>query len=46
VYSGKAMAGLIDLIRQGRFQAGDNIMFLHTGGAPELFTMHRFLSEK
>ncbi|NLV22206.1 MAG: D-cysteine desulfhydrase family protein [Syntrophomonadaceae bacterium] len=46
VYSGKAMAGLIDLIHKGRFQAGDNIMFLHTGGAPELFTMHRFLSEK
>ncbi len=26
----KAMAGLIDLIRNGRFQAGDNILFLHT----------------
>lgn len=45
VYSGKAMAGLIDLIQKGRFKAGDNIMFLHTGGAPELFTMHQFMSE-
>lgn len=45
VYSGKAMAGLIDLIQNGRFRAGENIMFLHTGGAPELFSMHQFMSE-
>jgi D-cysteine desulfhydrase family pyridoxal phosphate-dependent enzyme len=45
VYSGKAMVGLIDLIQKGRFKSGDNVMFLHTGGAPELFTMHEFLSE-
>lgn len=37
VYSGKAMAGLIDLIRKGRFKAGQNIVFLHTGGAVGLF---------
>lgn len=46
VYSGKAMVGLIDLIKRGRFKTGENIMFLHTGGTPELFSMHRFLSEK
>jgi len=45
VYSGKAMAGLLDLVEKGRFQAGDNVMFLHTGGAPELFTMQHFMSE-
>lgn len=36
VYSGKAMAGLIDLVRAGRFAAGQRLLFLHTGGAPSL----------
>lgn len=37
VYSGKGMAGLIDLIRKGHFKAGENIVFLHTGGSVGLF---------
>ena len=37
VYSGKAMAGLIDLVRQGRFEAGQHVLFLHTGGVPALY---------
>jgi len=37
VYSGKAMAGLIDLIRKGYFKKEDNIVFLHTGGSPALY---------
>jgi L-cysteate sulfo-lyase len=37
VYSGKGMAGLIDLIRKGAFKKGENVVFLHTGGAPGLF---------
>lgn len=37
VYSGKGMAGLIDLIRKGVFKAGENVVFLHTGGATGLF---------
>jgi len=37
VYSGKGMAGLIDLIRRGVFKAGDTVVFLHTGGATGLF---------
>lgn len=37
VYSGKGMAGLIDLIRQGRFRKGQRVLFLHTGGAAALF---------
>jgi D-cysteine desulfhydrase len=36
-YTGKAMAGLVDLARQGRFKAGENVLFLHTGGTPGLF---------
>jgi len=37
VYTGKAMAGLIDLIRLKRFSQKDVVVFLHTGGAPALF---------
>ncbi len=37
VYSGKALAGMIDYVRQGRFGASDTLVFLHTGGAAGLF---------
>ncbi len=37
VYTGKAMAGLIDLIRQGQFGRDETVLFLHTGGWPALF---------
>jgi L-cysteate sulfo-lyase len=37
VYTGKAMAGLVDLVSQGEFASGDNIVFLHTGGSQALF---------
>ena len=36
VYSGKGMAGLIGLIRAQRFRAGEQVIFLHTGGTPAL----------
>jgi len=37
VYTGKAMAGLIDLCNQGVIAAGSNQLFLHTGGSQALF---------
>lgn len=37
VYSGKAAAGLIDLVRKGAFARGSNVLFLHTGGSPALY---------
>jgi L-cysteate sulfo-lyase len=37
VYSGKGMAGLIDLCRKGHFKKGENVVFLHTGGAVALY---------
>ena len=37
VYTGKAMLGLSDQIRQGRFKANENILFIHTGGIFGLF---------
>lgn len=45
-YSGKAMAGLIDLIRKGRFTARDTVVFIHTGGVPELFAYGEEMSLK
>lgn len=37
VYTGKAAAGLIDLVRKGAFAKGSNVLFLHTGGSPALY---------
>jgi len=37
IYTGKGMAGLIDLIRKGFFTEDDKIVFWHTGGVPSLF---------
>jgi L-cysteate sulfo-lyase len=31
------MAGFIDLIRQGKFARGQNVVFIHTGGSVGLF---------
>lgn len=36
VYTGKGMAGMIGLIREGFFKASDRLLFLHTGGAAAL----------
>lgn len=37
VYTGRAMVGLIDLLRQGAFGAEENVLFWHTGGTAGLF---------
>lgn len=37
VYTGKAMAGLIDLVKKGYFQKDENVVFFHTGGTAALF---------
>jgi len=37
VYTGKAMAGLIDHARSGRLGRNDTVVFIHTGGLPALF---------
>jgi len=37
VYTGKAMAGLIDMIRDGKFDKDETVIFLHTGGTAALF---------
>lgn len=37
VYTGRAAAGLIDLVRRGVIRPGQTVLFWHTGGAPALF---------
>lgn len=44
VYSGKALAGLWDLLHEGYFDNSENILFVHTGGAGALFAVDLLLS--
>ena len=37
VYTGRAAAGMIDLIRRGVFKKEETVLFWHTGGQPALF---------
>jgi D-cysteine desulfhydrase len=41
VYTGKIMAGLIGLSRRGYFRRDENVLFIHTGGAPALHAYER-----
>lgn len=44
VYTGKAMAALIGMIREGRWERGQHVVFLHTGGTPALFAYRKSMS--
>ncbi len=44
VYSGKGLAGMIDLIAKGEFSDAENIVFIHTGGSAGLFAYRDRLS--
>jgi L-cysteate sulfo-lyase len=46
VYTGKGMAGLIGLVRQGFFRPTDNVLFLHTGGSTALFAYEDAVAER
>lgn len=37
VYTGKAAAGLIGLVKQGYFPQDSNVLFVHTGGSPAIY---------
>jgi 1-aminocyclopropane-1-carboxylate deaminase/D-cysteine desulfhydrase-like pyridoxal-dependent ACC family enzyme len=37
VYTGRAAAGMIDLIQKGFFDSNAQVVFWHTGGTPALF---------
>ncbi len=42
VYTGKAMAGLLDLLEKGGLGGAEAVVFLHTGGVPALFADTQF----
>jgi D-cysteine desulfhydrase len=44
VYTGKAMAGLIGLVRSGAIGAQEQVLFLHTGGSPALYAYQAIFS--
>ena len=44
VYTGKAAAGLIGLVRRDHFARDARILFVHTGGAPSLFAYQTVLA--
>lgn len=46
VYTGRAFAGLIHLVREGVIAPGSNVLFLHTGGTPALFGYSDVLNER
>jgi D-cysteine desulfhydrase len=45
VYTGKAAAGFIELVRNGRFSAGQKVLFLHTGGSPALHAYSEYFRD-
>jgi D-cysteine desulfhydrase len=44
VYTGKAFAGLLDLVEQEKLPSGTPVIFLHTGGGPSLFAFSEQLA--
>ncbi|MFZ5767886.1 MAG: D-cysteine desulfhydrase family protein [Bacillota bacterium] len=45
VYTGKAMAALLDHLRCGVIKEGENVVFWHTGGSPALFAYTQYLED-
>jgi len=45
VYSGKGLAGLIALVQSGRWTQDQDVVFVHTGGAPALFAYRHLFQE-
>ena len=43
VYTGRAMGGLIDMVRNNEWTVSDTVVFWHTGGLPALFDYAREL---
>ena len=39
-YTGKAFAGLLEMVKEGTIKKGESVIFLHTGGAPGINTPH------
>jgi D-cysteine desulfhydrase family pyridoxal phosphate-dependent enzyme len=45
IYTGKSMAGLIDLVQNGELKKDIPIIFIHTGGIPILYQFNKYFSD-
>jgi len=45
VYTGKGLSGVVDYIRTGKIAKGSTVVFIHTGGTPELFAYNAEIME-
>ena len=39
-YTGKTFEGLVDMVKNGKIAQGSNVIFMHTGGLPGIYTKH------
>lgn len=39
-YTGKTFAGLLEMVKAGKIKQGENVVMLHTGGIPGIYTKH------
>lgn len=46
VYTGKAFAGMLDLIQKGFCRKGEKVLFVHTGGFPALFHYQKYFDSE
>jgi 1-aminocyclopropane-1-carboxylate deaminase/D-cysteine desulfhydrase-like pyridoxal-dependent ACC family enzyme len=46
IYTGKAMAGMLDLIRHGRFSSSQNVLFWNTSSAPIFFAYDTYVKTR
>ena len=44
-YTGKAMAALIDRSRDGKVPKDRTVVFMHTGGLPQVFAFNDMINE-
>jgi len=45
VYSGKVFSGLLAHVEAGRWQPGQKVLMLHSGGVPALFAYHEVIEK-
>ncbi|MGI6628051.1 MAG: D-cysteine desulfhydrase family protein [Bacillota bacterium] len=45
VYTGKAMSGMIDMLRKGELDHAEAVLFFHTGGYPAIFAFADYFQE-
>ena len=42
-YTGKTFAGILEMVEKGEIAKGENVVMIHTGGIPGIYTKHHRL---